>query len=180
MQSFILDILCPMASVDERDKWWRTMTDLRGWERFQEWRLCLPRLMINGEKNCYDWWTVAYTISDDQLEMLTRVVVRDIMQEGLVKTQSTALVPYNSSLGASSARGSGLSAAAPSTPHEILHPVHSRRYRLVLKCRECGREWVSEWAEGGDPYVEARDAGWAKSGGNWTKHYCGDCQAGWV
>ena len=85
-----------MASVDERDEWCRVLTDLPGWRRFRQWRFYLPDagLILPGDRCSQIFWVLAYTIPADQLEELTRVVVHDIMREGLVKTQSSALVPY--------------------------------------------------------------------------------------
>ena len=117
---------------------------------------------------------LARTITRDRLVVLVQAVGRDIMQRSFVKTQSMALVSYDMSAAPSLSMSSNESSwpLQPNRFHEILDSRDPCRYQLSFRCRVCGMEWLSAYGEGGQPYVDAKEAGWSKSGGSWALQVC--------
>ena len=79
----------------------------------------------------------------------------------------TSVVPTLSTISEESAWG-----LEPLRSHEILDERNPRRYYVQFECRVCKKPWSSQFGEGGQPYVDAKHAGWSKYGPNWFKQSC--------
>ena len=89
------------------------------------------------------------------------------MSAGRGKQDDTFVVPTLSTISEESAWG-----LDPLRSHKILDQRKPRRYDVQFESRVCNTPWSSQFGECGQPYVDAKHAGWSKHGLNWFTQSC--------
>ena len=169
------------------------LRDLMG-ARAEELRECLllpgyhhVHSLLQSVEACFDKPDAKYLfgplarqilVTGDAFESFMQVALQGIVRSALAQAQTDAIVPSGFSRGVAGAASSPSSnwPPEPSTPHEILDPRAPNSYMVTLRCQSCSRHWDSGWGKGGQPYIDARHAGWKKAGGNWSKATCPGCR----